>query len=281
MTKQADIKLLPGPLEDILKHLPGTLGAEEVYSHLENMPAYYWDELTKADLIFHLTTINEFFIRLIQEPVRGAALVVKTRHFPKKGYSEVAVCTWDRKGLVSKIAGSLTCAKLDIKKAFVYTRMDHVVLDVFHVASPEGKSLTGKKIMGKVEAYLEQSLEPVGPLDLSGLLENTILNYHRARWQRKGRKKSADVSVEWVNHNFKDYTCLRITAPDTQGLLYTILDELNVHQINVHLAAIQTRGKKALDEFCVTDCFGRKLTDACLRARLAGDIEKRIRSLFE
>lgn len=280
MKKPADVKLLPCALQEILKELPPTLGAEEVYSHLENMPAHYWDGLTKADLIFHLSLINEFFLRLAAAQDHGAAPVIRTRHFPKKSFTEVAVCTWDRKGLVSKIAGSLTCAKLDIKKAYVYTRYDHVVLDVFHVEDVKGKQAMDNMQLRKVEAYLTQSLEPVAPLDLEALLENTVILHNRKKWKDSEDHHAASISIEWEHHHFGEYTGLKIVAPDTQGLLFSIMDELSKLQLNIHSSEIETLRHKAIDQFCVTDRYGRKLIDAGQRAAIEDALRIRMNDLY-
>jgi len=280
MSKPADIKLLPCALQEILNELPPTLGVEEVYSHLENMPPHYWEALTKADLIFHLSTINEFFLRLAAGRDHGVTPVVRKRYFPKKGYTEVAVCTWDRKGLVSKIAGSLTCAELNIKKACVYTRYDHVVLDIFRVDDSTGEHAMDNMQLRKVEAYLGQSLEAVAPLDLEMLLENTVIKYNRQKWISAVKKQAPAITIEWDHHHTGEYTGLKIEAPDTQGLLFTVMDELSIQQLNIHFSEIETLRKKAIDHFFLTDRYGRKLIDTDQRTSIEGSIRSRVTRLY-
>ncbi|MDL5051056.1 ACT domain-containing protein [Oscillatoria amoena NRMC-F 0135] len=279
--RQANPAHLPCPLSEILEQLPPTLGAGEVYSHLENMPAHYWEELTKQDLIFHLSTIHEFFIHLAQGDQHATVPVIRSRHFPKKGHTELAVCTWDRKGLVSKIAGALACANLNILKASVYTRFDHVVLDLFRVEDPKGRHAPGKLHMRKVEAYLSQALESEAPLDLCELLDKTIHARRREKSAKAKKNNAPEIRVGWLNHHTASTTCLSVDAPDTPGLLHAILDELTRARLNVHTATIRTKGKKAEDEFRVTDQYGRMLAIAEERKQIALAVENRIRALFE
>ena len=68
--------------------------------------------------------------------------VVTWHNEPDRGYTEVKVCTWNRTGLFSKIAGSLTAARLNILSADIFSRNDGILLDTFFV----NDALTGKLV---------------------------------------------------------------------------------------------------------------------------------------
>lgn len=278
MTGHAQLNLLPASVQEVLESLVPTVSVEEIYTHLENMPADYWERTSKTDLIFHLATIHDFFRGLSRAGQAGILPVVRKRHFPKKGHTEIAICTWDRKGLVAKIAGAIACAEMNIKNAFVYTRYDHVVLDLFQVNDHKGRHITDKKYLLKMEGYLAQSLEALEPLDLGELLAHSA----SPKSIRLGKKTPPSVlKTEWINHHFTEYTSLRVTSSDTPRLLYHILDELTRQELNIHFSVIHTDTGGAHDEFCVTDKYGRKLIDAAQRKEITDALSKRIRSLLK
>ena len=54
------------------------------------------------------------------------APTTRWKHHRDRGYSDVRICTWDRAGLFSKIAGALSAVGLNILSAQIFTRTDGV-----------------------------------------------------------------------------------------------------------------------------------------------------------
>src|SRR5258706_4350010 len=97
-----------------MRRRPAWLTEEELEAHLAHMPARYWMHVNEADVLWHLESLHSFFSNLKQKDAPAVAPVVRWRHFPGGGYTEVVVCTWDRLGLCAKVAGSFAAVGIGI-----------------------------------------------------------------------------------------------------------------------------------------------------------------------
>src|SRR6185436_16831055 len=83
------------------------------------------------------------FMRLqISEEDAALTPVVNLHNEPDRGCSAVRVCTWDRAGLFSQIAGTLSATGLNILSAEIFTRADSIALDTFFVTD----AITGNPV---------------------------------------------------------------------------------------------------------------------------------------
>jgi UTP:GlnB (protein PII) uridylyltransferase len=121
------------------------LPLEEIYSHFELMPASYYINTNAAEIERHLKVIHRFLTRQLEVEEAKDALVpvVDWQSFPTQSYSQVSICSWDRLGLFSKICGSFASAELNVLRANIYTRGDHVVLDMFDVCDKQPRRRHG------------------------------------------------------------------------------------------------------------------------------------------
>ena len=83
--------------------------------------------------------------------------MVNWHNEPDRGYNAVKVCTWDRAGLFSKIAGSFSATGLNILSAQIFTRTDGIVLDTFIVTDARTGNLAGAEQRDKFENVLNQA----------------------------------------------------------------------------------------------------------------------------
>src|SRR5947208_1021483 len=177
---------------------------------------------------------------------------------PDQGHTVLTLCGWDRQQLLSKIAGSISLVPLNILSADIYTRSDHVALDVFRVSDLRGGAVVNEREMALVESTLRKALEPDGT-DLNPLL---------AQARKKGRRSPvADLEfpsrVSIDNQADPYFTLLEIQTPDRIGLLHDLLQCFSRNEIDIALSRISTESGAAIDTFYVTDRRTRgKITNA-------------------
>src|SRR5438067_7323082 len=106
---------------------------EEIEAHFQFMPDFYFQINSADEIAAHIRHFREFLIMREFDPDLALAPAVKWIPRPEQSHSEVWICTWDRKALLAKIAGSFAVGHLNILSADIYTRGDSLVLDIFRV----------------------------------------------------------------------------------------------------------------------------------------------------
>lgn len=231
---------------------------EEVEVHFAGMPMRYWLRADEATVLWHLEIIQKFFATLIETDTLATAPVVRWRHFPKRGFTEVAVCTWDRHGLLAKVAGSLAMVGLNIVRADVYTRADDVVLDVFQVCNRAGEHVDDESALREMADLLEAALSSERTQAQMAMRQiEKVLGAVAAAT----RKKGVEPIVTFDNEHSEEYTVTYLEARDRLGLLYAILQALAVAETNIAHAIVTTEHDMAADVFYLTDSRGRKIQD--------------------
>ncbi|HVM62441.1 MAG TPA: [protein-PII] uridylyltransferase [Verrucomicrobiae bacterium] len=251
--------------------LKDKLPLEEVYSHFELMPASYYINTSAAEINRHLMVIHRFLMRQLEVEEAADALVpvVDWQSYPAQGYSQVSICTWDRLGLFSKICGSFASAELNILRANIYTRSDHVVLDVFDVCDKNLDAVTDQRAIQTAEAMLERMLSDREKIEFADVLQ-------RLRAIRGPAPRIREVRIPTVisfdNEISKGRTILEIQTEDRLGLLYTITHTLSELGLDISFAKISTEKGAAIDTFYVQDQLGKKVADptrlSAIRAKL-------------
>jgi [protein-PII] uridylyltransferase len=252
--------------KEVSAKLKNQLPLEEIYSHFELMPASYYINTSAADVERHLMLIHRFLTRQleVEEATDALVPVVDWQSFPAQSYSQVSICTWDRLGLFSKICGALASAELNILRANVYTRGDHVVLDVFDVCDKELAAVTDQRAIQTAEGMLERMLSNRENIEFPEMLK-------RLRTIRGEIPRIREVHIPTVididNEISKGRTIVEIQTEDRLGLLFTITHTLSELGLDISFAKISTEKGAAIDVFYVQDQLGNKITDP---ARLGG-----------
>ncbi len=246
----------------VQKKLPGDF-VEEVDAHFLYMPDSYFRAFDPPAIAGHIRLFRTFFARRLEPKGDALAPAFRWAPHPERGHSELAICTWDRKHLLAKIAGSLAAARLNILSADIFTRGDSLVLDVFRVCDTRFQAVTHTKDRDLVERTLREALA-TEEYDFLPTLDHA----------RKRREDALLQELEFPTRITIDndahpvYTLVDIQTPDRLGLLYRLLKAFGEAGVNIALSRIATEKGAAIDTFYITSAEGRKIKDTPAIGRL-------------
>jgi len=138
---------------------------QELEVHFEQMPERYFKMMEPSAIKEHLELIRSFCERELKSR-REKKNLFGSEIFWKEnlefGYTEVSICGWDREKLLERIAASFLKAGINILSADIFTRRDHVTLDIFRVTSvrtidpfltPKEKKIMEKSLKELLETH--------------------------------------------------------------------------------------------------------------------------------
>jgi [protein-PII] uridylyltransferase len=247
--------------KEVSARLKDQLPLEEIYSHFELMPASYYINTNPEEITRHLQIIHRFLMQQleVEQPEDALVPVVEWESLPTQGYSQVSICTWDRLGLFSKICGSFASAELNVHNAHIYTRGDHVVLDIFHVSDKHLAAVSEPRAIQTAETMLQRTLTGKEEIDFRKILERV----RAARGEiPRIREVTIPTLIEFDNEISKSRTVVEVQTEDRIGLLYAMTKTLTDLGLDISFAKISTEKGAAIDSFYVQDQLSHKITDA-------------------
>ena len=219
----------------------GQFSSEEIDTFLVSMPEQYLLTAATLRVIDHMSMMK----KLPEEQ-----LVIRHRHYPERGYTELTVCAYDAYGMFYRTAGTIASKNLNILRAQVFTSKSGVMIDTFQITDPEGKLCDYEDVWESVRTELRAALmsgrrlPAPGPLVSPHLLPAVIT-----------------PTVEFDNETSELFTIIDITARDRVGFLYTVTKTLYEQNLDIGSAKIVTEGSRIMDSFYVTDLFRKKIDD--------------------
>ena len=229
---------------------------EEVEAYFQHMPESYFQTQQVADIVSHIRFFRTFLEARAGEDALSLAPAVKWIAHPAKGHSEVWVCTWDRRELLARIAGSFSVAKINILSADIFTRSDSLVLDIFRVCNKDFEPVTDEKDIAQFGKHLQQALSDED-YDFDPLLERVM----RKQTYRLAEELDFPTRIGIDNSAHPVFTLVDIQTPDRLGLLYHLLRAFGQVGANIALSRITTEKGAAIDSFYITGEQGRKIED--------------------
>lgn len=256
--------------EEVIHLLPRTIVDEEIDAHFSALPSRYFRIHQGRQIATDVALTHRFMHKQIDEEDQALEPVMDWHNEPDRGFTRLRVCTWDRPGLFSRLAGSFAAAGINILSAQVFSRKDGIALDSFEVTSGRTGGVVTKEERARFEEFLEDSLGGQ-KLDFTGLIPKPGSGKKLDRAWLEGQ--TLPIRVRFDNETSESSTVIDIETEDRLGLLHTIAEVFVELKLDIQLAKIVTEHGAALDSFYVVDEDGQKV----LSVHRQQFIEKRLR----
>ena len=226
--------------DEMMQRLQEQASPEIISSYREHLPPRYLSCYAAEEIARHL----QIAFSLEKEGLFVTWKVEDSRR------AEITVCTRDRYGLFSKIAGSMFLNRLNILEAQIHTWGNGIALDTFRVEDATGGA---ERRLQQFKRDLADVLNGKAPLKhlLSEQKEST------GTFRKVVPRVPAEVRVN--NRDSSFYTIIEVTGEDRLGILYDLTQALTDHGCDIHLARISTLGNRIVDVFYAQDTWGEKI----------------------
>jgi len=254
--------------------LTDQLSEEELHAHFAMLSPRYFQIHSAPQIIEDLDLVHRFLrLQIGDDDEQLLVPVVHWRNDPDRGCSAARICTWDRAGLFSQIAGSLSAAGLTILSAQIFTRTDAIALDTFFVVDARTGNPADSDQHDNFEQLLGRSLTGKGA-NLAGLIAGQQLT--RPLYQAYVGERIA-TQIQLDNDASEMRTLVEIETEDRIGLLYAIAQTLTELQLDISAARICTEKGAAIDSFYVHEIGGGKI----MAPERQKTIERRLRHAIQ
>ncbi len=242
-------------MEEVRARMPESLSADELKAHFANLSPRYFQIHSAPEILQDLILAHRFMRLQISEEDAALTPVINWHNEPDRGCSAVKVCTWDRAGLFTKIAGSFSASGLNILTAQIFTRGDGIVLDTFFVTDARTGNLAGPEQRDRFESLLNKALTGE-ELDFHSLIAKQ--KSARPMYQAYTGER-IPTRIEFDNEASETRTVIEVETEDRIGLLYTISQVFTELELDISAAKISTEKGAAIDSFYVRNGDGGKV----------------------
>ena len=272
---RAEEKRMETLLEEVREFAPEEIENEEIVAHFSNLPLRYFQIRSAKDILDDITLAHRFLLQLIDEPERALRPVISFHDEPDRGYSRVKTCTWDRAGLFSKIAGSLSAMQMNILSAQILTRADGIAMDTFLVQEARTGNPATPEQGEKFSKLLEKVLAGE-TVDLPGLIARSITE--RPAYEAYAGERMS-TRIHFDNQVSETRTLIEVETEDRLGLLYAISQTFAKLGVDIAAARILTERGAAIDSFYVREPDGGKIESPSRRVLIEKSLREAISRL--
>ncbi|MCB9098809.1 MAG: ACT domain-containing protein [Anaerolineales bacterium] len=257
----------------------------ELLSHLAQMHASYLKTFSPKEIEHHAALMSDLSDR---QPVR-----VEAAPLPD-GFWRVTIVGFDYLGELSLICGLLFVHGFNIHagSVFTYEPTPEPALPSYHPAgrrpryrTKSGQLIPRRKIVDVFTVKAATETAQNGWLTYEQDLAQLVSRLHTGQGEevqgQLGKRIAAvlttattepavlyPVDIEIDNDASRNYTVLKVDAPDTIGFLYELANALALHGINISRMSVETAGSRVRDTLYVTDSLNDKITDPAKQLEL-------------
>ncbi len=268
--KTAAQKSIADLKEKILAKFESKIDPGEVEAHFSNLPDRYFRTMSEEQIVGHINLIHFFLYRQVLQEEEALKPCLSWKDYPQEGYSAVAIVSWDRDRVFSKITGAFAAVGFSILSADIYTRTDNIVIDLFRFSTPKFEAVLDERDKKKFLEIIETGMAEAH-FDYEKLIDRKS---HRFAPGFDGQSFPTRIVFDVLSSS--DYTLLDLQTPDRPGLLYDVAECLNEFKVDVAYARIATEKGAALDTFYLSDQKGRKIDNPPLLRDIAAGLRKRL-----
>jgi [protein-PII] uridylyltransferase len=254
-------KTVSGNLKQkVLDSLPPEIDPQDAQIYFESFPDRFQDFFSLEKTIKHLKLITQKKSKSIQ--------VVYNQYV---NFTELMVCTSNRRGVLAQITGVLTSQNINIMGAQVNTLKNGIAIDTLQITNIDYKPITDADILKKLDVQLTLILE--GKQGLG------FLKPSRKRFLvlKKEAALPIPTRISFDNTFSPNYSVIQLVCRDRLGLLYDITRTLSGMGVDISMAKISTEAHRAIDTFYATEKDNKKITD--LRRQVS--IKKKLKDMIE
>ena len=236
-----------------------------LYAVPEKAENRLWQHLDDSYFLRHEPQEIAWHTRVLYFRVDTREPVVKARLSPAGEGLQVMIYVPDQRELFARICGFFEGISYDIFEAKVYTTRHGYALDSFQVQDTNNSHPHYRDLIGFIEHELGERLALKAPLP--------PLTRPRLSRQLRHFPISPEVNVQPDERG--SYWVLSVLAGDRPGLLSRVARVFTAHDIDLHIAKVNTLGGRAEDVFLVS---GEALRDSRSVVRLESDLVEQLRT---
>lgn len=244
--------------------------AQEIRDHFHRTPAAAFAYRTAPAIRTQIRTVRHFLIaeEKAETPV---PFCIKWEDLPDKGYSELILATRDRPMLLEKLCCALASEQINILSADLFTRTDHIVLNIFRVCTTNFEPITDPATRKRFDKTFTTILTSPQYSPEKYLKAKT--NFLKPRTETG---LPVPVRARVSNDLHHSCTTVEIQALDRIALLHDLFHTIGEAHLETVHARICTEKGVAMDTLYITTPDGQPITDPTTLASL----EKRFTTLI-
>jgi [protein-PII] uridylyltransferase len=242
--------------EEVGRLVPKEVEPAEVAAHFRELPARYFEIHPAREIAIDIHLAHRFMRHVLEtNDERALEPIVQWRTDPDRGYSSAKVCTWDRAGLFSTLAGSFSASGINILSAQIFTRNDGIVIDTFEVTDARQGGPVSKEDCERFENIVSRALT-LHPVDFPALIAKA--KPARSVYQSLDGER-IPTHIRFDRQPSDERTVIDIETEDRLGLLYVLSKVLSKLGVDIALAKIFTEKGAAIDTFYVVDRLRKRV----------------------